>query len=106
MVFHDQENKQIIPIFDWISCDHEGGTIRNNLSKCVDNILVYSEKEIFPKGVVTDHAWGFINAVQLVFNRKTIDETLDLLLVIYLLALLYQKNIFLVNFAKFIFYIT
>ena len=79
MVFHDKDKKQIISLFDWISCSHTGGSIRNHLSSCVDNLLAYgTAKEMFPKGVVTDFAWNFINAVQLVFNRKTIDEFLEM----------------------------
>jgi hypothetical protein len=45
----------------------------------VNNILFYGEaRDIFPYGIVTDFAWGFINSIQLVFNRLTIDEYIEI----------------------------
>jgi hypothetical protein len=75
MVVHDQENKCIIPIIEWVSTATNHVNISKYLTTCKD---IFDDNSIsYPRLIVTDHSWALINAVLLSFNQCNLQNYLN-----------------------------
>ena len=74
MVGHDQSNKVIVPIIEWVST----ATNHINISKYLTTCKQMFEDNLvpFPQIIVTDHSWALINAVLLAFNQCSLQNYL------------------------------
>jgi len=75
MVAHDQSNKVIVPIVEWIST----ATNHINISKYLTTCKQIFEDNLvpLPQLIVTDHSWALINAVLLAFNQCSLQNYLS-----------------------------
>jgi hypothetical protein len=63
MCWHDENQKLINNIYDFISCSHTAVSISNYLNNFKANLLLYGEpSKIFPYGICTDCCFAFINS--------------------------------------------
>lgn len=78
-VAHDEENKQIVCISEFVSSSHSSSTIEKYLVSIKNNFKTHSSTSlnIFPAIIVTDHCWASINAIHAAFNGISIIQYLN-----------------------------
>ena len=78
MIWHDKDKKLLNNLFDFVSCCHRAVTISNYLNLFRANLLLYGDsKKLLPYPIVHDCAFAYFNAVQVVFNKMTLNQYLD-----------------------------
>ena len=78
-VAHDEENKQIVCISEFVSSSHSSSTIEKYLVTIKNHFKTHSTSilNIFPAIIVTDHCWASINAIHAAFNGISIIQYLN-----------------------------
>ncbi|CAF0932078.1 unnamed protein product [Brachionus calyciflorus] len=79
IVFHDIENKNILPICEFISTDHTIRNISRFLKIFLDRLADFDNETEFKIApiIVTDFSWALINSVLNIFNKMEIIEYLE-----------------------------